>query len=273
MPTLEVFGKAGAKAGPTKKSLSRYSVVEECVVRKTIDTKSAKVGTLMMGESVEVIEIGPTNAKGRTRLRIADPPGWVSDQNKEGHENLTVLGQSRTWSAGSIDMSAFESGGAGRDSFKANALGGGTEDLQRLPSQEEDTKGEQAAASPAAASMAGAFSEFGQQRAPGSLDGSPTAGAVSAFGQPLAVPAAVAAAAGASVFGQQQPAAAAPAEGVPGKSQALAVMLPVIAGMPDAAFGYMSDWMAAQGSDFAGSVAGARAARAAQPAAFGGANF
>ena len=72
-------------------------VVETVVVRKSQDTKSAKVATLSPGETCEVIEVGGTNKSGRTRLRLADPAGWVSDRNKEGTRMLEEVVENRGW--------------------------------------------------------------------------------------------------------------------------------------------------------------------------------
>jgi hypothetical protein len=105
----EVFGGAGGAFGSGisgRPTLKRYTVLEEANVRKTEDVKSAKVAVLQPGETIDVVKIGATNKQGRTRLRIAEPAGWVSDKNKAGKTFLSEVAEAKGWSMGSIDMSS-----------------------------------------------------------------------------------------------------------------------------------------------------------------------
>ena len=271
----------GAKASTTANRLvvARYTVLEKAVVRKTADTNSAKVATLKPGETVDVIEVGNTNAKGRTRLKIKDPVGWVSDKNKEGKEMLSQVAVNSSWSTGSIDMSAFEPGGAARDSFRE----GPDTDQPGLASVDESRAAD---SSPTASPSAGSVSELGAPPAalpqhptsePAKADTPVDSTSMSTFGQaptPTAVfgqPAPTAVfgqLASAAVFGQQ-----AATQGIPGKAEANAALLPVLATLPAPAFDYMAAWIAEQGSEFVAAVSAARQAHQLIPAAaFGAGN-
>ena len=251
----EAFGGGTAPAASGRPVVARYTVLEQVQVRKTADTKSAKVALLKPGETVDVIEVGSTNSKGRTRLKLRDPPGWCSDKNKEGKEMLSKITNGAAWSTGSIDMSAFEPGGVGRDSFKD----GDTSAVGSMETTAEDPALEAAAgSSPSASSV----SDLGSP--PAAVAQHPTvsaavqgvapaqAGSTSAFGQGAST----------AVFGQL-----APTQGPLGKAEANAAMLPVIATLPEPAFAYMAGWVAEQGSDFAAAVSAARQAHQQIPAA------
>lgn len=256
----ETFG-GGASAASSRPVVARYTVLEKIQVRKTADPNSSKVAVLKPGETVDVIKVGSTNSKGRTRLKIKDPPGWCSDKNKDGLETLSKIDTGSAWSTGSIDMSAFEPGGVGRDSFHDSDAA-----TPGLSSVDEGTSG--AESSPSASPSAGSVSELGAPPAAvprhptsaGAVQAAPTqAGLMSAFGQEPAPTA---------VFGQPAPAA-----GVLGKAEANAMLLPVIATLPGPAFEYMAGWVADQGSEFAAAVSAARQAHQLIPAAaFGSGN-
>jgi hypothetical protein len=262
----ETFG-AGAPAGPNRPVVARYTVLEKVQVRKTADTNSAKVAMLKPGETVDVVEVGNTNAKGRTRLKIKDPAGWVSDKNKEGKEMLSPIVANASWSTGSIDMSAFEPGGAGRDSFHQgpDTAEPGLASVDEAPAE----------SSPTASPSAGSVSELGappaavaQHPTSDPAQASMNSASTSAFGEGLAPTA---------VFGQGEPPAAfgqpAATEGIPGKAEANATLLPVLATLPAPAFEYMAAWVAEQGSEFVAAVSAARQAHQLIPAAaFGAGN-
>ena len=260
MANLEVFGGGGSAntAGfdANLPALARYTILKETTVRREQDSKSAKVSVLHPGETVEVIKIGGRNKAGRSRLKISDPKGWVSDRDKAGNPMMEQQTLTRGWSSGSIDMSAFESGGVGRASFKASH-----NTVDRMESvddakawlqasvAEEAAGGAVAGATPQAA---GAMSTFGQQPAPvASTFGqpppaSPQASAMSAFEQPAA-----------TGFGFIATAAA-PEEDVPGRKEALDALTGL--GLSDVAFGYLSGLLGASdpGAAFAASLAAGR---------------
>lgn len=255
------FGMGGKKTQATSSRVkARYTALEECQVRKTADTKSAKVAKVKPGETVEVIEIGSTNSKGRTRLKIIDPPGWISDRNNAGKELLSMITEKSGWSTGSIDMSAFEPGGLGRVSTDL-------ENLEHMPSTEESPTDEAFAVAGSAESspLAGSVSELGAP--PGAVAPQPTSGVAqatvpSAFGQASAATTVFIQPTTFPAFGQPMATG-----GVPGKAEANAAMLPVIATLPEAGFAYMAGWVAEQGSEFQAAVSAARQAHLQVPAA------
>jgi hypothetical protein len=250
---------------PTK--LARYTVLKPLTVTKDANTKSSKIGQLQPGEFVEVIKIGNTVQSGRTRLQIAEPRGWIFDKTKSGDAALEEVAINRGWSSGSIDMSAFDVGGASRASFKASS-----QKVDRMESV-DDAKAWLAAASwhdeqsaipaysppdalvtpqttfgTAPTGQTGTFPVFGQQPAATFGTAPPgQTGAFPVFGQPPV-----------ATVGQTTATPQATEEGVPGKNEALSAMLPVLASMPAAAFSYMSGWVNDQGATFVASVAAAR---------------
>eukprot|EP01049_Picozoa_sp_SAG25_P012971 SAG25_NODE_1888_length_2197_cov_3.686845_1_plen_404_part_10 len=98
-------GYDGGGSSPRDR-VARYKALGACVVRETSDTNSAKVGKLEPGVVVDVIKVGAKNAKGRRRLQLAEPAGWVSDVGKDGSPQLEEIVAGSDWGMGSIDISA-----------------------------------------------------------------------------------------------------------------------------------------------------------------------
>ena len=96
----------GAAQFSPRDRVARYKALGACVVRETSDTNSAKVGKLEPGVVVDVIKVGAKNAKGRRRLQLAEPAGWVSDVGKDGSPQLEEIVAGSDWGTGSIDISA-----------------------------------------------------------------------------------------------------------------------------------------------------------------------
>ena len=103
--SLGVLRSAGGQSQRqiTAKPVKRYTAVHAVTVRETHDLKSKKLCVLQPGETVEVTECGPRSSKGRTRLKLVEPAGWISDVNKQGKPLVEEI-QEKEWSTGSIDL-------------------------------------------------------------------------------------------------------------------------------------------------------------------------